>query len=383
MLPFLVVLLMLFSGQVLAAQPSPERLAQLNRQISQLNTSLADSNRERHKANDALRQIEVHISEISQQQDVLRRQQQATRKRHQALLDQQQQLLAKKQTQVQALADLVRQHYAGGREERLKLLLNQQDPERMARLLQYQRYFEQARSARIQELNASLATLETLSQQLLASQQQLQQDKAALDQQQQQMQQARDERRKLLASLDARIDNKQQRLQQLKADSRHLEKLLQGMQQAISDIPADLDNKPFAKLAKKLPWPVNGSLDVNYRDTRSGSLRWDGVVIDAKRGTPVRAIYPGRIIYSDWLPGYGLMTIIDQGKGYMTLYGYNENLTRKVGEWVGAGDVIAHVGDSGGHKNAGLYFGIRHHGRPLNPAHWCNRHVTLPAITSH
>lgn len=384
MLPLLFSLLMLLSGSALAAsQPSPERLTQLNRQINQLEQSLADTSRERRQANTALRQAEVRISDISQQQDKLRQQQQASKARYQTLLAKQKQLLEQKKKQVQALVELVQQHYAGGREERLKLLLNQQDPERMARLLQYQHYFEQARSARIHDLNASLESLDALSQELLAAQQQLQQDREALASRQQDMEQARDDRRALLAQLDTKMGNKQQRLTQLKADSRRLEKLLAGMQQAISDIPADLDNKPFSQLAKKLPWPINGKLSVNYHDTRSGNMRWDGVVIAAKRGTPVRAIHPGRVIYSDWLPGYGLMVIIDQGKGYMTLYGYNENLTRNVGDWVGAGDTIAHAGESGGRHESGLYFGIRHNGKPVNPAHWCNRHVTLPTIASH
>lgn len=388
-MPPLLFLLLFLTGQLLtgtalaASQPSPERLTQLNRQISQLQQSLVDTNRERRKANDALRQADLRISEISRQQDALRQQQQATQARQQALLEKQKLLLEQKQKQVQALVELVQQHYAGGREERLKLLLNQQDPERMARLLQYQHYFEQARSERIHDLNESLTSLDELSQQLLATQQQLEDDRQALARRQQDMEQAREERRKLLASLDAQLGDKQQRLKQLKADSRHLEKLLEGMQEAISDIPADLDNKPFSKLAKKLPWPVSGKLNARYRDIRSGDMRWDGVVIAAKRGTPVRAIYPGRVIYADWLPGYGLMTIIDQGKGYMTLYGYNESLTRKVGDWVSAGDVIAHAGDSGGHKDAGLYFGIRHNGKPVNPEHWCNRHVTLPTVASH
>lgn len=383
MLPLLCILLLLTTPALATSQPSPERLAQLNRQISQLSASLADTNRERRKANTSLREADERISDLSHQQDALTRKQQASAARHEALLAQQQQLLKQKQKQVQALVALVQQHYAGGREERLKLLLNQQQPEKMARLLQYQHYFEQARSARIHALNDNLDALTALSQQLLATQQQLQQDQQALHQQQQQMQQARSDRQKLLDKLDAKLGDKKQHLKRLKADSRHLQKLLDGMQQAISDIPADLDNKPFSKLAKKLPWPINAKLSVHYHDTRSGDMRWDGVVIDAKRGTPVRAIHPGRVVYADWLPGYGLMTIIDQGKGYMTLYGYNENLTRKVGDWVSAGDVIAHAGDSGGHKEAGLYFGIRHNGRPVNPERWCNHRVTLPAIASH
>jgi septal ring factor EnvC (AmiA/AmiB activator) len=383
-MPLLLFLLLIFvlPGPALANQPSQERLDELKQQISKLQTSLTDTSRQRNKVNLSLRDLEVTIGQISSQLLTIQHSIDKTEKRQHAMQARQQQLINKKKEQVVALANLARNRYEEGQEARLKLLLNQQDPDQVARLLAYQRYFEQARSQRIKALNESLAELASLSQELLVNTRQLKQEQTSLAAKQQTFQQTRNQRKALLANLDRQIGDKQGRLKTLQADSLHLQQLLDGMQQVISDIPANLGGTPFSQLAHQLPWPLTGKLEVSYHAPRSGQVRWDGVVMSANRGEPVRAIYPGRVIYADWLPGYGLMIIIDQGQGYMTLYGYNENITRGVGDWVAAGDVIAHAGDSGGRREAGLYFGIRHKGRPVNPEHWCNRRVTLPAMST-
>lgn len=375
-----LLLLLLCAAQSAANTPSPERLQQLKQQISELSESLADSHQQRSEVNESLRQLDLRIGKLSKQQRQLQGQLKHTRQQQHQLQAKQQRLLDSKQQQVEALVKLLRQRYHSGRQLQLKLLLNQQQPERLARQLAYQSYFEKARSQQINALSHSLEQLAALSQQLLNNQQQLEQQQQSLAAKQQALKSTQTEREALLANINHNINNKQDRLIELKANKSHLQQLLEQMRAAISDIPANLGETPFSQLANELPWPLPGpvTLEVGYRDLRAGVTRWDGVVLEADTGDPVRAIYPGRVIYADWLPGYGLMIIVDQGHGYMTLYGYNRNITRAVGDWVAAGDIIAHVGNSGGRREPGLYFGVRHHGRPSNPDHWCNGRVALP-----
>ena len=152
------------------------------------------------------------------------------------------------------------------------------------------------------------------------------------------------------------------------------------MRRSFDDIPADLGGKRFGKLAGKLPWPLPGRITTGYNSRREGALRWQGVILGAPGGTPVRAIHSGRVVFADWLRGYGLLTIVDHGDGYLSLYGYNQALLREVGEWVAAGDSLALAGNSGGNMASGLYFEIRHRGKAVNPTRWCDRRVTLPPI---
>ncbi len=364
----------------LAKQPSPEQLEALKENIRELQENMADTVEDRSDAQAALHDIANRIAALSKKQQQLEQQQQKNRAHYTKLQQQQKQLIRQKKTQVQALTQLLRQRYLTGGEARLKLLLNQQDPALIARQLQYQKYIGKAASQRIKALADSLKQLQAVSEQLLAAKRQIQKNQHKLDVQQRKMQQARDERQTLIAKLDQKYSSQQQQLKQLKADRERLEKLLADMHQLIQDIPANLGGIPFSQLDHRLPWPLRGELVVHFHSRRSASSRWGGVIIKGKRGDPVRAIYPGRVIYADWLPGYGLLTIIDQGQGYMTLYGFNRDLTRRVGDWVEAGDIIAHVGQSGGHRQPGLYFAIRHNGRPVNPSHWCNARVTLGTL---
>ena len=123
----------------------------------------------------------------------------------------------------------------------------------------------------------------------------------------------------------------------------------------------------------KLPWPVPGRIVANFGQSRGGGLKWNGVLIATERGTEVHAPYAGRVVYADWLPGMGLLIILDHGGGYMTLYGHNEQLYKGVGETVAAGDVIATVGDTGGQAQPDLYLEVRKGTTPLDPRHWFRR----------
>ena len=148
----------------------------------------------------------------------------------------------------------------------------------------------------------------------------------------------------------------------------------------MADIPASAGNElAFGTRKGKMPWPVRGGFVAEFGDSRNqGGLRWNGVLINASYGTPVRAITSGRVEFADWLQGFGFISIVNHNDGYMSLYGHNQALLKKAGDWVEAGETLATVGDSGGHENSGLYFEIRYQGKPVNPKLWCSasvRHV--------
>jgi septal ring factor EnvC (AmiA/AmiB activator) len=129
-------------------------------------------------------------------------------------------------------------------------------------------------------------------------------------------------------------------------------------------------NEAFARLRGKLAWPVSGHLVARFGEARAGGVRWDGVLVATERGTPVKAVCEGRVIYADWLPGLGLLAIIDHGDGYLSLYGHNERLYKGAGEHVAAGETLAAAGDSGGSGRTELYFEIRKGGKPVDPRPW-------------
>ena len=270
-----------------------------------------------------------------------------------------------------------------GREPLVKMLLNQQQPDQMARLLRYQEYFQRARSERVSEIRQDLEELLEVSLAVEQSRRDLERRREAVNRQQQKLRGARDERQRALERLTARLGEREQELESLKEDEARLEQLLRDMDRALSDIPANPSGAPFGQLAGQLPWPISGDIKISFGSRREAGLRWNGVLIAADAGAPVRAIHPGRVVFSDWLRGYGLMTIVDHGNRYLSLYGHNQSLLRDVGDWVSTGDTLALAGDSGGQQTSGIYFELRHDGKPVDPGRWCNARVTLPPLAGH
>jgi septal ring factor EnvC (AmiA/AmiB activator) len=158
----------------------------------------------------------------------------------------------------------------------------------------------------------------------------------------------------------------------LEEDERRLQKLVESLQQAIRDIPtAGGEYESLPSLKGKLRWPVAGQISTHYGERHfSGKLHARGVHIAARAGADVHAIARGRVVFADWLRGFGLLMIIDHGDNYMSLYGQNRSLYREVGDWVERDEVVAAAGNSGGQQKAGLYLELRKDGRPFNPGDW-------------
>ena len=188
----------------------------------------------------------------------------------------------------------------------------------------------------------------------------------------------------MLAGISAQIGKQKEELSRLKRDEQRLKRLFERIGKSAKHAPSPVlknesvpeatqEKKPFAKLKGQLRLPVKGILTNRFGAPRmNGGLVWKGLFIRAATGEEVRAIAAGRVVFADWLRGFGNIIILDHGDGYMSLYGDNETLLKNVGEWVRGGEVIAEVGNSGGNSESGLYFELREQGVPLDPMKWVN-----------
>jgi septal ring factor EnvC (AmiA/AmiB activator) len=183
--------------------------------------------------------------------------------------------------------------------------------------------------------------------------------------------QEQSERTALLADLDAKIESQGGRIEQMRAEEAALSELIEQLAEVRGAFAVNSE-APFADQRGDLPWPVEGELSAHFGDKRveDGAIRWDADLIEAPAGTPVRAIYHGRVLFANWSSHMGLTVIIDHGDGYWSLYGHNGALTRDINDWVQAGDVIAEVGNTGGRAEPALYFSILKDGAPVDPADW-------------
>ena len=277
-----------------------------------------------------------------------------------------------------ALAAQLRVAYMIGHQEPLKLLLNQQDPLHSGRLFTYYGYFGRARADQIGRIQAQVQGLDQLDGQLQQQQTELATLRAAQQQQLQQLERAKNQRQQVLASLTAAARTREQSLARLKGQQADLAALLRELDRSLKSIAPPDNATAFGRARGELPWPVAGQLTAHYGETRASGVRWEGVVIATERDAPVRAVSSGRVVYADWLPGLGLLVIVDHGEGYMSLYGHNDRLLKAVGEPVAAGEPIAAAGDTGGRAAPELYFEIRQGGKPVDPAPWFRARKPTP-----
>jgi septal ring factor EnvC (AmiA/AmiB activator) len=272
-----------------------------------------------------------------------------------------------------ALARQVRSSYMTGREELFRLLLSQESPAALGRMLVYFDYYNRARSARIEQVAGELEKLASLELETGRVEAEL----AALEEAQARevaaLEHARDERRAAVAKIETGIRDGTAAVAKLRGEEQRLADLVTRLGEVMAEFPVDTD-EPFGSLKGKLAWPVQGKVAGDFGQTRgAGPVKWNGVLLEATAGTPVRAVYHGRVAFADWLQGLGLLVIVDHGGGYMSLYGHNEALLKESGDWVEPGEALAQVGDTGGQSQAALYFEIRFNGEPVNPHPWIAR----------
>ncbi len=347
-------------------------LRKVRAQITELQKAIRRSTTERDTLAARLRDAETSVAAARRKLDETRAERSASEERRQELERDKARSERVLQDERDALAGQLRAAYTVGRDEHLKLLLNQQDPAQLGRMLVYYGYFGRARADQIATIRAELARLLELAaaldeqtRQLAVLEERARADLATL-------QGARRDRGRVLTELDRKLKGRVASLAKLQREESTLEKLLADLRRVMADFPLT-SAEPFERAKGKLAWPLSGRLMADFGQRRAGGVNWHGVLLAAERGSRVRAVYYGRVIYADWLPGMGLLTILEHSGGYLSLYGHNEQLFKAVGDWVSPGDVIAAAGDSGGREQTGLYFEIRKGSRPLNPHQWIKK----------
>ena len=355
-------------------QQREKELTQLRQRIHDLQSRIKHTRGKQSLLSRQLQESEQQIGRLARRLRVLKGQLGRKNRRLEELHQQetrQQQALKKEQD---LLAGQVRAAYAMGRQEQLKILLNQQDPAVVSRILAYYDYLNRERARRMGLIHGQLEALAATQKEIAEEQSRLvhlqeEQEKKKLVLEKQQ-----GTRRSVLQQLAREIRGQDARLSRLRKDEKQLQTLLQGLQEALVDIPASVgERKPFARVKGHLHWPVRGVIRHAFGEPKIGKLRWDGVMIGAPEGREVKAVHAGRVAFADWLRGFGLLLIIDHGEGYMTLYGHNQSLFKEAGDWVEAGEPVAAAGSTGGRKETGVYFAIRRHGKAVNPVKWCRR----------
>jgi septal ring factor EnvC (AmiA/AmiB activator) len=281
-------------------------------------------------------------------------------------------LAARLGAQRAALGRLVRAAYAAGRHEQLKLLLAQDQLGAIGRTLAYHRHLQAQRAAQVRAVLDELAVLARLTDEVQAQQAAVAAAAASAEAAVVALEAERESRREALAGIEARFKDGEARLAALGRDQRAVEALLAELRDALSDIPKQLDDdRPFSARRGQLPLPVQGgSVRERFGTAIAGGQRSEGVRFAVPRGTPVRAVAPGRVAYADWLKGHGLLLVLDHGGGWMSLYAHGDRLEAEVGDWVQAGDVVARAGSSGGAAESSLYFELRRDGQPVDPRGW-------------
>ncbi|OOZ39644.1 hypothetical protein BOW53_10805 [Solemya pervernicosa gill symbiont] len=373
MLALLLLPTLVMAQSAKERQQKADTLKQLRSQITTLTRDLQKARGEESQLARSLRKTERAIDQISRDMRLIEGRQQRESKTlsrlKQELSGHQQQL----QQQQTRLRHQLRSAYVMGQQGQIKLLLNQQEPATVGRMMVYYDYISRARSREIENMRESLTALQQVEQQITQRLAEIDRLKQEADRKQLALQSERAERKETLKRLKAEITSSDRQLVSYKKNEKQLELLLKALDQALADIP-ERDTRPFNKRKGKLSWPTKGRLAARFGTQRPvGNLTWRGVLIDSKEGSTVNSISQGRVAYADWLRGFGLLIIIDHGGGYMSLYGHNRSLFKEAGDWVETGDSIASVGDSGGQDRPGLYFEIRHKGKPINPVRWCRR----------
>lgn len=352
------------------ADAAKAKLAALRARIAELTGRMGSQLAQRDTLSARVRETELVIAAKRQRVEELHAAQLAAERRRSELRAEEGRNLTALQAERASLASQARAAYMIGRQEELKLLLNQSNPASLGRTLTYYGYFAEQRSRKIKSIQSDEARLQQLVAQIDQQTQELQKLTDDATQEIAGLQHARAERSVAVAALTKKLASGNQELGNLKREEQAVESLVADLARMMQDFPTD-PSQSFDRMRGKLPWPVLGRISARYQAPResSGGVRWNGVMIDTERGAKVRAPFFGRVVYADWLQGLGLLMIIGHSGGYMTLYGHAEVLYKSVGDKVAPGDVIASLSETEGAKPQ-LYFEIREGRKTVDPKLW-------------
>lgn len=357
---------LLLPVSVLASQE--DDLEKLRQRLASIQRDFEQTSESRSEAADALRDSERAISDSNRNLALLARQRRTADLELARLQQRTAELSAHYDKQRALLGRLLYQQYLGGiDQDYLKLLLNNKEPSQLARELLYYDYIARARADTLQKLRSGLAEIRNASRDLRAKQQEIAALQASEKKALSDLEREQEKRRQTLRRIANQLKQQRHEIERLRRNEARLTKLVGELGQ----LSAAVDGTAFKTLQGKLLLPVSGKVSNRYGERRTESnLPWTGWFVSAAPRQPVLAVASGRVVYADWLRGFGNLLIVDHGQGYMSLYGNNETLYKQVGDSIKTGDIIASVGNSGGNADYGLYFELRYQGNPFNPDTW-------------
>jgi septal ring factor EnvC (AmiA/AmiB activator) len=368
-----------------APKVDKEDLKQLRSQIESLQQALAGTEESKSEAANALRESERAVNDANRKLAALTHAQREASDKLSQLQSRSRQIKNHVEAQQLQLSKLLYRQYinGSGQKEYLSLLLNQQDPNQIARNLHYHGYLSQAHTDNINTLRTNLEQLDALTRESREKSSEIATIQMKQAEQKKHLEQEKAEQTKLLARISMQADQQRREIVKLKRDEERLARLVEKIAKQLasknrakalsnSRLPdASTDGNPFSALKGRLSLPVRGELANRFGSPRAdGGIIWKGLFIRSINGEEVKAIAGGRVVFADWLRGFGNLMIVDHGSSYMSLYGNNETNHKRAGDAVRGGDTIATVGNSGGNPESGLYFELRHQGKPFDPLNW-------------
>ncbi|OXS02823.1 peptidase M23 [Shewanella algae] len=363
---------LVFSSQLQASdlERRQSELKALQSQITAQQNALRDTGKQREKLLQLLKKDEQAIADAARKVNQTENALSDAEKRLSELKQRAAQLDKLKESQQQTLAKQLTSAYLAGNHDYSKMLLNQQDPATIERMLAYYDFLNKARMQAIEQLKQTRQELSAVQQSEQQERNRL--NKLVLDQkaQSKRLNQEQDQRQQTLKELQRTISSKASELEQLQIEEASLKRVVEQALAAMRDSPS-MDG--LAKSRGSLNWPTKGRIKNSFGSQRSGNVRWKGVMLSAPEGQSISAVAAGKVIYADWLRGFGMVLVVDHGKGFMSLYGHAQALLKDAGDTVKAGEAVALVGRSGGQTEPGLYFEIRHKGQAVDPANYCRR----------
>ncbi|WP_373002013.1 murein hydrolase activator EnvC family protein [Marinobacter sp.] len=368
----LALTLSLGAAPALAQQDvTPAQVEKLKERIEDIDDWLEDAEADRSDLERQLATAERTISRLTRERRSLRQQAEQQQQKLRELENEARELTRTLDRQRDSLKKQIRAAWMEGDAPAVKVLLNEIDPDKIARTMTYYEYLSKDTVNRLEAFRQSLQELRNTQAAVQSTRVELARTEEGVAKRQEELTESRRQRQQTLAALNADIKNRRSEREELESDRKRLENLLEEVQQAINNIPSPNESEPFASLRNKLPWPVKGKVLSRFGDRYAdGKLRRNGLLIGTGEEAEIRAIHYGRVVFANWLRGFGLITIIDHGDGYMTLYGHSSSLFTSPGDWVAGGEPIAQAGRTGGTDSPALYFEVRHNGKPDNPGRW-------------
>ncbi|MDG3084655.1 murein hydrolase activator EnvC [Vibrio hannami] len=344
---------------------SQEELTGVKNEISRQKNSLTSQQKELNNLQKSLKQHELSISSLGQEIRKTEAKLKTANKNLSIFNKQKADLESQKAAQTETLKALIKTYYVTKRDNDAKALLNSSNSEEEARIAHYFQHLAKARAKAIEELDNTSKQLDAKNQQLLNEQHQIEALLAQQKKKQTELTGSQKKRKSTVGKIQRNISSNKHYLAELQRNETRLKSEIAKAAKR-NTVPMD----GLAKQKGKLPWPLKGRVLHNYGTRQSGQVNWKGMVIDANYEQPVKAVYSGTVVFADYLRGYGLVVLLDHGKGDMTLYGFNQTLMKLEGDKVKAGETIALAGDTGGQPQASLYFEIRRNSKTQNPKRW-------------